>query len=64
MNILKKLNDKKFNKYKLFVFVESIDMSDLPGETSAQGEMGEINAHLRHFAADVYKKPVIRKKSM
>ena len=62
MNILKKLNNEKFNKYKLFVFVESIDMEDLPGERSPQGEMSEINAHLRHYAADVYKSAVTRKK--
>ena len=37
-------------------------MEDLPGERSPQGEMCKINTHLRHYAADVYKKAVIRKK--
>ena len=54
----KKLKDRKCNKYKLFVFVDSIDLEKIEEENAS---IREITHHLSSFAAEVYKE-VIEKK--
>ena len=53
------IEKKKCNKYKLFVFVEAIDLEKIEEEGAT---VGEITHHLYTFAANAYKEAFIRKK--